>query len=167
MFSDFLRRHQVLIQAKNIRDSIAANEAENSAIEMMILVFSIVHAEASEMLFEGAGRIAGRRKKKPFKGLLGVLGAIDHFLDENEKLTVQQLWEWRFKKLIKDDDDEKDTCLRLSGDDTGSEFEIFFYEDRIVQNEKKKSGITVPRSIGWESFKKYVPKAKELRKEKW
>jgi len=51
--SVILAAEEVLIQAKNIRGSIAANEAEKSAIEMMILVFSVIHSEMFGLFIDG------------------------------------------------------------------------------------------------------------------
>jgi hypothetical protein len=156
---------QVLIQAEKIRK---AEDPETAAIAMMILSFSIAHAEASEMLLDGVRLVAGRANKKRFKGLLGVLGAINHFLDEDKTLTAKQLWNWRFKKHLNENDPNFDIGLRLRDVDTGSTYEIYYNEkkDKIFQCEKLpgKSIKTTTRSIGWESFRKeYVPKAKKLR----
>jgi hypothetical protein len=153
---------QVLTQAKKIRK---AKDPETAAIAMMILSFSLSHAEASGMLFEGARFKVGQKNKKAFRGLLGVLGAISHFLNKDETLTAKQLWDWRFKKLVEHENPDLDRRLRLFDENTGSEFEIYFYENRIYQREFKNTGTQSERSIGWESFRKtYVPMVQKIVK---
>jgi len=153
---------QVLIQAEKIRK---AKDPETAAIAMMILSFSLAHAEASGLLFEGARFKVGQKYKNKPRILLGVLGAINYFLDKDDSLTTSQLWHWHFKKLVKHNDPDEDRCLNFKDDDTGSEFEISFCEDRIYQLETKTSGNQATKSIGWDSFRKnYVSETKKIRK---
>jgi len=160
---------QVLIQAEKIRK---AKDPETAAIAMMILSFSLAHAEASELLFEGARFKVGQKNKEKYRGLLGVLGAINYFLDEDDSLTAKQLWNWRFKKRLNENHPNFEIGLTLRDDDTGSTYEICYNEkkDEIFQYEKIPGSDgsekeTTTRSIKYQMFRKYyVPFVKKIRK---
>lgn len=149
-----LAAKRVLLAGAQLRESLKKNDANRSALNVMLLIFASIEVEnLREHLVTGVMRQQDRRQggRKP-KRLEGILLAIKEVLKEKPDYSIEQLWRY-FKKI------DRDNPMRI--DDGTDRYEIYFdcadgrlCQIQILDDEDKEKSIAKKTFIRYTSLVK-------------
>jgi len=149
-----LSAKEVLISAEKIRYEISKNNAEETAIETMRLLFAAMAADLRDVIMDGARNIQGRtRGGKASKMLLGVLKAIWDIINQKGiDYQAQEIW----------------SSIEAAGTDgilvqtSDKTFNVYIDGNKIVQIDDKTGR---EQSRKYRTFQDYVTKIKKSIKD--
>ena len=150
-----LSAKRVLFSAQNLRHFIAANEAEQAAIEMMRLTFAAISADMFNVLMTGVRAKQGQKKggHRP-KQKQGIMLAIREVLKQKgQNLSRENLWRY----FLKNHNDTKGQPAFEVGDYTVNYENDRLFQENVTTDER-------PESISKATFYKYVSKIRPKTK---
>lgn len=174
---------QILCSAENIRNAISKNDAEETAIETMRLLFAAMAADLRDTIMDGS-RLSKNRKIGGEKSGLkkGILLATCYIMENKKFFTssAQRIWnhfklnyndeerDGLFIKIIKSDDHQVTHYKVYPGTEVieDYDFEVYFRlekgKEKVFQI-NKISGVTsrVTFSAFRQNYVKYIKKIKE------